>query len=306
MLYTPTNHEPLIDAPWDEARARAAIDAIVANTEAAQRPDGFWPAHTDDLDEAGTTLRTSVYMGAAGIVWALRQFGREHVKTAERLHKLYLGEPDWPGVVPGYWAGEAGILLVAHQLAPDAERADLLLAAVRANADNETNELMWGSPGTMLVAQAMRAATGDGRWAEAAAERRRAVVTLAALRREWPSSVDAAPLRPDKPLRRPGARLRRQRPRPFPRRRTAGLGATGGTRAPRGRDHHGAGRPRRRSRQLAASRRRAARPPQMGDTHAVVPRRTGHDHLLAHIAPTDHAFSELLAAGGELIWRAGP
>ncbi len=38
---------------------------------------------------------------------------------------------------------------------------------MRANVGNETNELLFGSPGTMLVAQAMLAATGEERWADA-------------------------------------------------------------------------------------------------------------------------------------------
>ncbi len=166
-LYTPENHEPLTDAPWDEARARQAIEAIVADAEAARGADGFWPEHPDDRDKDGTSLRTGVYMGAAGILWGLHRFGRDHAEAADRLHGSYLRDPDWPGVVPGYWPGEAGILLVAQQLAASVPRADLLLQAIDANAENESNELMWGSPGTMLVARSLYESTGDVRWAAA-------------------------------------------------------------------------------------------------------------------------------------------
>jgi lantibiotic modifying enzyme len=38
---------------------------------------------------------------------------------------------------------------------------------VRANVENEADELMWGSPGTLLLAHAMLQATGDARWREA-------------------------------------------------------------------------------------------------------------------------------------------
>jgi hypothetical protein len=167
VLFTPANHEPLIDAAWDEGRARATIEAIVQDTESARGDDGFWPMHPDDRDDDGISLRTSVYMGAAGLLWGLHRFGRDHAGVADRLHASYLREPDWPGIVPGYWAGEAGMLLVAQQMAPTSERAELLLAAVDANADNESTELMWGSPGTMLVAHSMLEATGDRRWADA-------------------------------------------------------------------------------------------------------------------------------------------
>ncbi len=166
-LYTPASHEPLTDAPWDEARALSAIETIVKDAEAARGSDGFWPPHPDDLDDQGTTLRTGVYMGSAGILWGLHQFGHDHADVADRLHASYLREPDWPGVVPGYWPGEAGILLVAQQLAPTEQRAERLHAALIANVDNESNELMWGAPGTMLVARAMFESTGERRWADA-------------------------------------------------------------------------------------------------------------------------------------------
>ena len=168
MLFTPEHHEPLAGAQWGEARARAAVELIVADALAAQNPDGFWPVHPDDVDEDDdASFRTGVYMGAAGLVWALHQFGHDLTGTAEQLYERYLAEPDWPGVVPGFLMGEAGVLLAAYQLAPDAVPADALERAVIENAGNESNELLWGAPGTMLVAQSMLAATGDRRWADA-------------------------------------------------------------------------------------------------------------------------------------------
>src|ERR1043166_1547440 len=132
-LFTPANHQPLTDTPWSEARARQAIEAIIVDSELARGADGFWPEHPDDHDEAGTSLRTGVYMGAAGILWGLHRFGHDHAQAADRLHASNLRDPDWPGLVPGYWPGEAGILLVAQQQAPTEARADLLLKAIDAN-----------------------------------------------------------------------------------------------------------------------------------------------------------------------------
>ena len=166
MLYTPESHEPLAAGPWDEGRVRAAVDTIVTDTLAAQGPDGFWAEHPDDADP-DRSCRTGFYMGAAGLVWALHQLGHDLTGTAERLYEHYLAEPDWPGIVPGFLMGEAGILFAARRLAPAAAPVDALERAVRGNAGNETNELLWGAPGTMLVAQAMLAATGDERWADA-------------------------------------------------------------------------------------------------------------------------------------------
>jgi hypothetical protein len=166
-LFSQANHELLTDARWDESRARTAIELILDDAEASREADGFWPEHPDDHDANGNSLRTGVYMGAAGILWGLHRFGRDHPEQADRLYDGYLRRPDWPGLVPGYWPGEAGILLVAQQLAPSDARAELLLRAIDANADNESNELMWGSPGTMLVARALFQATGERRWADA-------------------------------------------------------------------------------------------------------------------------------------------
>ncbi len=64
-------------------------------------------------------------------------------------------------------SGEAGILTVAWQLAPDDALADTLFERVTENAENQANEIMWGSPGTMLAAHAMSEWTGDERWADA-------------------------------------------------------------------------------------------------------------------------------------------
>jgi hypothetical protein len=67
--------------------------------------------------------------------------------------------------VPSLWIGEAGILLVGHRPAPALWQEERLLAC--ANVANPTWELTWGSPGTMLAAQAMHARTGGEHWAEA-------------------------------------------------------------------------------------------------------------------------------------------
>lgn len=48
--------------------------------------------------------------------------------------------------------GETGILLVRHRLSPSGRTRDRLRELVAANVDDERRELMWGSPGTMLVA----------------------------------------------------------------------------------------------------------------------------------------------------------
>jgi hypothetical protein len=166
VLFTPASHEPLTDRAWDEASVLAQIELIVDEALAAVSSDGLWPLHPDDDDGGDAYLPTSLYMGAAGVVWALRALGHDRPDLIRGLHARYLADPDWPGTVePGYLGGEAGILLVAHPHEPGA--ADLLEQVVLRNTGNETNELLWGAPGTMLAALAMHHATGEPRWADA-------------------------------------------------------------------------------------------------------------------------------------------
>jgi hypothetical protein len=176
VLFDPDSHERLVDAAWSEARARAAIATIVADAEATFDEGTLWPVHSLDLDDGEELVApTSLYLGAAGVVWALdvlarvgaAELGRPWLPVAAELHERYLARPDFGEAVPSLWAGESGILLVAHGLAPSAVQEERLLACVRANVDNPTREQLWGSPGTMLAAQAMHELTGDERWAEA-------------------------------------------------------------------------------------------------------------------------------------------
>ena len=181
MLFEPASHEPLLETPWSEAQARAAIAAIVADAESAFDGQALWPAHP--LDEDGEPLRspTSLYLGASGVIWALdelerleaAELNRNWATTAVGLHERYVSNPDFAdelgleGPVPSLLAGESGILLVAHRLGPAPWQEERLLACIQANVANPFWELMWGSPGTMLAAQVMHERTGSERWADA-------------------------------------------------------------------------------------------------------------------------------------------
>ncbi len=182
-LFDPSGHEPLTGRAWDEARVRAAIVAIVEDAEHAFDEPSLWAVHP--LDEPVEPPRVaSLYLGAAGVVWALAalagagaaELRRDWAAVAVALAEEYQERPDFQdtvsGPVPSSWMGESGILLVAHGLAPTLWQKERLLAAVHANVDNPTRELMWGSPGTMLAAQVMHERTGDAcflaAWHEAA------------------------------------------------------------------------------------------------------------------------------------------
>ena len=179
MLFDPSSHEPLTDRPWDDSRVRNAIATVVADAESAFDEHSLWPAHP--LDEDGEALPpvASLYLGASGVIWALARLERVGVVDLRRdwasvavsLVERYHAQPDFQdyvdGPVPSLWMGAAGILLVAHTVAPATWQEEQLFDAVRANATNPSLELMWGSPGTMIAAQLLHERTGADRWLEA-------------------------------------------------------------------------------------------------------------------------------------------
>ena len=178
MLFRTEAHEPLVEAPWDEAAARDAVAAIAADAERAFDPERLWPGHPLD-DVAETEAVAGLYLGAAGMVWALDRLARAGAADADRdwaavaaaLPERYRAHPDLEeqlgGPLPSLLVGEAGILLVAHGFAPTAGVERRLLQLVRANERNPARELLWGSPGTMLAAQALWERTGGEAWREA-------------------------------------------------------------------------------------------------------------------------------------------
>jgi Lanthionine synthetase C-like protein len=182
VLYDPAQFEPLLDDPWDPVRVRDAIAAIVADADAAFDPDGLWPAHEWDGWQAAVPMK-NLYVGAAGVVWALAAL-RPAAESRLDLAAAALGalerwraEPDFtqgepvpPQAEAALFYGETGPLLVSLLLGPDAARADRLHELVRANRDNVTNEPFAGAPGTLLAAAALRDATGEERWDDAARE----------------------------------------------------------------------------------------------------------------------------------------
>jgi hypothetical protein len=110
------------------------------------------------------------------VLWGLQrleqlgaaQLTREYAEPAASLHADYLRRVGGQTpAVPSILLGEAGILLVAETIAPGSGGAERLLACVRENATNVTNELLWGSPGTMLAANTMLERTGEPVWRDA-------------------------------------------------------------------------------------------------------------------------------------------
>ncbi|HZS25567.1 MAG TPA: LanC-like protein [Gaiellaceae bacterium] len=159
VLFRVEEHEPLRRHPWDAGRVRAAIGEIVAATEAAVLPDGLWPLHPDDREsDDEPDSYTGIYLGAAGVAWALGRLGsRTDVRTAvERAYARWPESPELDG--PGVALGESGFLRILE--------SPRLPEVVRANAANKSNEYLLGAPGTMLAAES--APGCDEAWRESA------------------------------------------------------------------------------------------------------------------------------------------
>jgi len=158
MLFSPEAHEVLADEPWNAERARAAIATIVADTESAF--DDGWVTHPEDVveeNDTSTRFRT-VYCGGAGVVDALHRLTRRGFIELRRDYVPYLersveAPPDFPDEDPerSFWGGETGIRLVLQRLAPSQANVERLSELIAANERDERCELMWGSPGTILV-----------------------------------------------------------------------------------------------------------------------------------------------------------
>jgi hypothetical protein len=182
VLYSPEAFEPLADLTWDEARVRDAIREIVTDTDDALRgPKLLWRADPWDSWHATSPMK-NLYVGAAGVLWALDGLRRRgHAETrldlpalALRTLELFRAKPDFikgearpEPSESALMLGETGILLVAWHLSPSGELEQALLERVRANVANDADELFWGIPGTLHAALAMHETTGDDRWREA-------------------------------------------------------------------------------------------------------------------------------------------
>ena len=287
MLFDARAHEPLVSArlgagrgaggdPRHRARSRghAARRAMVAGASARRRTrrSRGLPRH---LPRRGGRA-----VGAASPCAGrtARAAPRPRAACPRRVDS-YLARPEFDGPLPSLWMGEGGIALVAWLLSPTQALADRLAQLVVAEPDRDTLELMWGSPGLLLIADVMLERTGDRRWASAWSAI--ADHLMAPMGRRRPGLLDPAALRLHRgdPRARARAGRGRRRARPPP-------GPPPGRPAPPG-DHRGAvghRDPRGRARELAARAPPAARQARRLHPHPVVPRRPGPRGVLRHPA----------------------
>jgi hypothetical protein len=178
MLYDPARHEALTPQPWDEARARAAIAGIVADTEARFDAGSYWPLHPLDREGEGPDMvETPLYHGAAGVVWALHylqdggavRLSRDYLAGAGHLlaaNRGWLAAQGLANESASWLMGDTPILMMALAREPGcANHARALHERIACNIEHPARELMWGAPGTLLAALFLHERSGDPAWA---------------------------------------------------------------------------------------------------------------------------------------------
>ena len=167
-----SRHVALRPTPRASNEASAAIDEIISDALAKFDPERFWPAHPlDDVKDG----HASVYMGAAGMIWALDYLSRvgatkirfnfgpslacllEKTKTEMRDYDDYSD-------LGSLLFGDLGTALVVMRLAPSGAIADLIHERAAINLQLPVRELMWGTPGSMLTCVHMAEMTAEPRW----------------------------------------------------------------------------------------------------------------------------------------------
>ena len=210
-LVDPDAHEPLTETAWDADRARAAIAAIVSETEASFDPDELWAPHPLDEEPDEPPLRrvASLYLGAAGVIWALHALGRGPASGApprlgrrrgDAARALPLRSPTSRMRVScprSGWARRDPPRRAHARPGAPVRRSSCSTSCARTPATRRC-EFNWGSPGTMLAAQVMFERTRDERWRAAWNDVGRPALGGVARR-----PLGAGPLRP--PLAHPRA-----------------------------------------------------------------------------------------------------
>jgi hypothetical protein len=163
-------HVPLRPTAWDAAEVASAIEEIAADAIARFDPQRLWPAHPQD--DGVSDGNASLYIGAAGVVWALDYLARMGATRARY---------DFRPVLPALLAavrdqfssynhgshgslhfGDMGVALIAMRLDPAQAHADQSTAC-RGACGQPVREADAGLPGAMLACVAGRI-TGEARW----------------------------------------------------------------------------------------------------------------------------------------------
>src|SRR4051812_33869117 len=171
-MYDHDNHYKLEQQPWDEAKARQAIQEIVDDHIEPLRLGCQLPRHP--MDSYG--VMSDLYMGLACVVWGLaylkaQQAADVRFDATQYLDELLLRNQEDLQKQPhktnsSYFIGDLPLLMQKFSLNRTAEIANRIFASLQINNAEPIRELMWGTPGTMLCANFMYRWTLEPRWKE--------------------------------------------------------------------------------------------------------------------------------------------
>jgi len=182
-LFDRTRHTELVREPWSEGFARKIIEILATSARERFDPTCWWVTHPLDKDELSEGRpEASLYLGGAGVIWALDDLQRggaieagpsfgEVLAEMESYNRRFLGSPSWHALLGSGWQtrswllGDAGILFTRWKVDQSQAVLDALEVVIQANIHDPSRELMWGTSGTMLAANALHNDTGEARWA---------------------------------------------------------------------------------------------------------------------------------------------
>jgi hypothetical protein len=164
MMIDQARHVPLRALRWDAGEASKAMEEIITDALERFSPERFWPAHP--ADDGCADGNSSVYFGAAGVIWGLEYVTRAVASDAgadfrpvmRRLLKKTWEEMEGFGdykQTGSLLFGDLGTALLIMRLAPEPFIADHIYGRAGANLELPVRELMWGLAGSMLACLSM-------------------------------------------------------------------------------------------------------------------------------------------------------
>jgi hypothetical protein len=116
-----------------------------------------------------------LYWGACGVLWALRYLEKVGAAPSERDYTRYVAplvarnktsmDQAKSEAFGSYMMGDTSIQMLQFWQQPTEAIADEIARLVEQTIDHPTREIMWGAPGTLLGALHMYQRTGEARWA---------------------------------------------------------------------------------------------------------------------------------------------